>query len=306
MLGYSEKAWPLFHSLEIKSHERDLANIAVLGLRMEGKTDEEVFSWLEKSSLLKNTPSIALYPFLMAGYLDRPPRRFVEAHPEIFRAGANATLLNYVEAAVLLKEGKFGESYRRIDSSLARGVRAYDRIGIALPGLVWSGVQAGRHEAVLTHLEAYRARAGEDFYSALSQAILIGLEGEDVEIVQAFERARGHMAGAKAFPFEPFPWYQLLEALEWLLEARDREVLHGLIRKYSRMVQRLYPFSAWAYAAEALHASSPEARRRALAFALYLDPHSQRANTFPESERDAAMAWFKKNRPLLPERKTRL
>ncbi len=59
----------------------------------------------------------------------------------------------------------------------------------------------------------------------------------------------------------------------------------------SRFYKRVKPWTAWAYAFEAKHASPGPARVRAAAIALKLDPQSRRLHTLDARTLEQARKW---------------
>jgi hypothetical protein len=54
-----------------------------------------------------------------------------------------------------------------------------------------------------------------------------------------------------------------------------------------------------AFAFEAKYTDNDQDRKRALAYALYLDSHSSRISHFSDEKKHAATKWFKDNNPFL-------
>lgn len=94
------------------------------------------------------------------------------------------------------------------------------------------------------------------------------------------------------------PWYQLVEACEWLYRTTGRAEYKELALKWATTHQRLEPLQAWAYGVEARFASDPQTRVRAVALALYLDPNSERLAEISGEERKKAREWLKSNNPF--------
>jgi hypothetical protein len=92
--------------------------------------------------------------------------------------------------------------------------------------------------------------------------------------------------------------YQWAEACEWLFEATKDARYRDMALKLAKVNQRTMPFDAWAYAMEVRLTSNKADRKRALGFALYLDPASERLAAIPEKEKAEARAWFAKNNPF--------
>ena len=72
-----------------------------------------------------------------------------------------------------------------------------------------------------------------------------------------------------------YPGYVFVEILERLSEETKRPAYVELALDYARAYERLEPWTSWAYAFEARHATAGSARIRAAGIALILDPQSQ-------------------------------
>lgn len=92
-----------------------------------------------------------------------------------------------------------------------------------------------------------------------------------------------------------FPMYQIVELCEWFYERSNDRSYIDLALKWSKDYQVIQPMFGWAFAFEAKYTDDDHDRKRALAYALYLDSESSRISHFSENEKNAARKWFKKN-----------
>ena len=96
-----------------------------------------------------------------------------------------------------------------------------------------------------------------------------------------------------------FPWYQLVEACEWLYEDTAYIGYRDLVLKFAKICQKIRYESAWSYAVEAKYTDSESDRLRALGITLYLDKRSERISRISDNEKQRALAWLKKNNPFI-------
>jgi hypothetical protein len=91
---------------------------------------------------------------------------------------------------------------------------------------------------------------------------------------------------------------QAVEACEWLCADTGEAAYRELVLAWARSHQRVRPMHPWAYAVEAKYASDPQAYRRGLGIALYLDARSVRIEHLTEAERQEARRWFGEHDPF--------
>ncbi len=94
------------------------------------------------------------------------------------------------------------------------------------------------------------------------------------------------------------PWYQLVEACEWLRRMTGRGKYKESALKWARIHRRLDPIQAWAHGVEARLAAEAKSRPRALALTLYLDTNSDHLAGISRDEREKAREWLKSNNPF--------
>jgi len=302
VLGYHKDAEALFDSLKAQPQENDLWNDALVGLRLAGKSDAEVSTWFKQGPLgTLWLPVNDGQPLVQAFLVDRGPNNLL---PEFLASRPDAAGLDavwFAQGYRLLQEGLFQEAYRTLLIRLVEPAsESYPPFRYAFPALAWAGVKSGHAEEVAALLGRYAEVLDKDFHYHLAQALLAGGRGDADRAIGEL-RASWYTMDADYPPIGlSFPWYQLMEAAEWLSPASPRQDCRDLMLSWSKISQRLYPTDGWTYAFEALHTPSAEDRIRALAIGSFLDRNSRRLSGFSATEKDAAQAWLKENNPFRP------
>ncbi len=300
-MGRHQEAEALFDSLQAGLEENGLWNAAVVGLRVAGKSDTEVAAWFRERPIGR---AHLLYlndgqPLVMAFLVDRGPNDHLPMFLSEREDAANLYTVWFAEGYRLLKEGRYGDAYRTLLTRLtAPAEESFPAYRYAFPALAWAGVRSGNADEVAALLRRYQDTMGKDFHYHLALALLEGGRGEAEGAVRELRKSR-YSLDASYPPIDlSYPWYQLLEAAEWLQAASPRQSYVESIVQWSKICQQLYPTDAWTYTVEALHTSSPEDRIRALALGLHLDRNSQRLSGFSEADRQEARAWLRDNNPF--------
>lgn len=300
VLGHPQEAKALFDSLQAQPQENDLWNDALVGLRLAGKSDAEVSAWFKQGSLGTFWMDVSDgQPLVLAFLVDRAPNDLL---PEFLAArldAADIAAVWFAQGYRLLQEGRFQEAYRTLLIRLVEPAsESYPAFRYAFPALAWAGVKSGHAEEVAALLGRYAAVLDKDFHYHLAQALLAG-GGGDADRAIAELRASWYTIDADYPPIGvSFPWYQLLEAAEWLNTDSPRQDYRDLMLRWSKISQRLYPTDGWTYAFEALYTPAAEDRVKSLALGCFLDPNSRRLSGFSTTAKDAAQAWFKENNPF--------
>jgi hypothetical protein len=201
----------------------------------------------------------------------------------------------FARALIPLSRGDFAAAVNNFDElaarySIEREVQNADAV-YALPDFAYASAQAGdplRLERFIQQLPA-----GTQFFElALARAYFRAIAHHDyaaslAELQQAFVLIE-HFLGRT-----PSMQYQYAEAAERLFRATDDKRFRERAVTWSHTMQRLQPWSAWAYTIEAELADDPAARRVALVKALFLDPLSPRLSSTPASDLDWARQQLK-------------
>ncbi len=305
LAGYHDEAKALFDSLQAKPGENELWGVRVTALRVTGKSDEEIRDWFQESPMGKGLLHLNDGQVLIPAFLvDRGPNEFLQQLIIARQDAGEVYALWFAEGCRLILQGRYLDAYRTLRTRVAPPWEtSLQEYRYALPALAWSAVKSGQTRDVEDLLAVYRSARGDDFHYFLAQACMSGQRGNVVHAEALLKKARQFIDIDYPPIFHSYPWYQLLEAAEWILEETKSPVLRDLILQWSRSCQKIYPFQPWGYSFEARHTSSAEDRRRSLGMTLYLDRNSLRIAGFTADEKEKASEWVKENNPFkLPGR----
>ena len=143
------------------------------------------------------------------------------------------------------------------------------------------------------------------FEVALIKAEISALAGNYAAAEAALRHALGVLPLAGNTPVPA--GYAFAEIGEALYAATMHKAFLAQALDFATGVQAYHPWDAWAYAFEALHATSTQRRIRAAGIAQALDPQSNRLAQVPESIRRKGREWFEHAKPFTtkpPERTT--
>ena len=143
------------------------------------------------------------------------------------------------------------------------------------------------------------------FEVALIKAEISALAGNYAAAEAALRHALGVLPLAGNTPVPA--GYAFAEIGEALYAATMHKAFLAQALDFATGVQAYHPWDAWAYAFEALHATSTQRRIRAAGIAQALDPQSDRLAQVPESIRRKGREWFEHAKPFTtkpPERTT--
>jgi hypothetical protein len=167
----------------------------------------------------------------------------------------------------------------------------------ALPYFAIASARSGDKFKLESFLQKKTVAFYEEFDYQLAMAIFVGLRGDETGAVARLQRAFNHRPHTERRPI--FTEYQWAQICEWLFVETGGKRYRQLALNWAKLHQKIQPVYAWAYAMEAkLTASEPD-RLRALGIALYLDPRSERALSFPETMRSAAKKSIEGRNPFL-------
>ncbi len=96
-----------------------------------------------------------------------------------------------------------------------------------------------------------------------------------------------------------FSWYQITEVAEWVYHRTGDQRILDLAINWAKAYQVIQPQFAWSYAFEARYSQDRNARIRASAFTLYLDPKSQWLSDVPTNILEASKIWWKQHNPFV-------
>jgi len=192
---------------------------------------------------------------------------------------------------------------------------ATDAFLTALPYHAYAAAKTGRSAAFSSYLEQYEKPFSKtpldqpydyvtkfDIY--LARAALASAAGKHAEANKQLSLARSYNQGINARLL--FPAYVYAEFCELLAaDSGQREFLDAGV-SLAKAHQVTEPWSAWAYAYEALHGTNAEERAKAYAIARHLDPQSARLSRAAPAIAKKADEWLAFNKPFPAVRKTPL
>jgi hypothetical protein len=279
---------------------------------MELKTINEINQFLKQDNLRKVTSNYISRYLLLSGLIDRPAdhqlpgliEKIVQEYPKpsgFISDEYKYYLARCAEGYYYLRKGEYEKSYNILKTPLV----VFNLSEFALPYYVWSGIRANK----ISEIDIFLRQKENDYYSQydhvnkmtyyLSKAVYYGLQGKHPEALQNLKLARYCIPSTGDLPI--YPWYQLVEACEWLYEDTGDEQYRTLAVEWAKLHQTIQPFFAWAYAVEAKYTKSDKDRIKALAITLYLDKNSERISQFSSHDKTAALKWLDNNNPFLKD-----
>jgi len=305
--GHSREGWQLFDATLPAPQSANDWRRATAMLRREGKTGAEIARWLSRDPVRKAAGSEAGEIALAGLLVDRPadpalvekiaalePADPSSANPAV---AWKLTASRFARAYIALRRGETREAFDLFHKFNGLGNTTTSLRLAAAPYVLLSAAQTGKldgAEPLLANLNRYFP-----FSYHLSQAYIHGSIGDHAGAVKNLEAA-GTRIPYRAERFIP-PWYQLVEACEWLYRATGHGEYKELALKWARTHQRLDPVQAWAYGVEARLAAKGQSRIRAIGLTLYLDPNSEHLAGISREEREKAREWLKSSNPFTRE-----
>jgi len=306
LLDRQKSAWEFFDRLKLVDYTPVIWNAAFVAHRKEGKSQEDIFRWLlERNRADLSLKEISRY-FLSQTLIDRlPDQRTLQNLAELERkkkspegeAAPDTPIFSwFADAYVNMRQGNVARSYSTLSQRMDRIKDFSEPYRFVLPYLVWSGIRISHAPDVKQVLDHLADTYSDAFEYHISAAFYAGHQKDHKTAMEQLKLASYNISSSGR-PFSS--WYQLVEASEWLYESSRVEEYRDLAVSFSKRYQQIYPMYSWAYAVEAKYTKIPDDRTRALAFALYLDPHSERISRIDASEKKKAMSWFKDHNPFL-------
>jgi len=339
--GYHDLGWALFHSLKtrypgvifwgsalsgIKSggwsdaQIRELLNkrktkvlsqenravVAINGLLVDRRPNQEALDFIES---LLTVPELRTSASGGVELFQPPLKKWTKIGPDKFISYISETvgdikaakhdLFYFAKGYVALKN----KNYKKARDVFVDRAKYYSTgspsFNYALSYLVRSSIKSGDAKSVGLYLSAMDShKQGYHYY--ISMAYFSASEGKHKEAIAFLSKAVNQPPKPGTFILDSI--YSIIEASEWLYEDSKEEAYRDFFLKHAIQHQRANPTTAWPYAVEAKYSQSPLARHRALAFALYLDPRSQRIEHFHEQDKQKARIWMKSNNPFTERR----
>ncbi|MCE2724820.1 MAG: hypothetical protein LW865_16315 [Betaproteobacteria bacterium] len=213
-------------------------------------------------------------------------------------------LVMFADAYLLLHRKEFSAAAAKFAGMAAyypiTGVSFKPYFAYALPYFAWASAKSGDKNQLEAFLKKQQVAHFEEFDHHLARAIFSGLRGEESEAIASLQRAFNNRPYTERRPI--FTEYQWAQICEWLFIETGGKKYRDLALNWAKLNQKIQPMYAWAYAMEAKLTSSEPERLRALGIALYLDPRSARALSFPEATRLAAKKLVESRNPFLTDK----
>lgn len=188
-----------------------------------------------------------------------------------------------------------------------RSISATDTFSSAFPYQAYAAARTGRSAAFSAYLDRYAKPVSytpldqppafiSRFDISLGRAVLAAAAGNHEEAKKLLLRAKvyGQPKGARPL----VPAYVFAEICELLAADSGRREYAELGASFSKAYQAIEPWSAWAYAYEALHGADEGERAKAYAIARYLDPRSARLARVEPAIAKKADEWLASNQPF--------
>ncbi|MGC2061553.1 MAG: hypothetical protein WA610_01150, partial [Thermodesulfovibrionales bacterium] len=308
LMGSHDKATVLYDTLPIA----DLAAVnwmgVIVGFRMAGDPQEVTLKWLTPERLRFITSEDSGKFYFSTQLLDRTPDlQASDAIEKLIRGSSPQgsvpfLIAHFAKGYVSLAQRQYAAAYDfltifRKTFLIQLNEFTLREYGYAIPYYVWSSIKSSKTSDAQNLIEMMQRVDENNFYLHLSRAFMKGSKGDHAEAVRSMRSALNN--APNIFSSSISPWYQLVEACEWLYADTRQPIYRSLAVELAIKHQRILPMLAWAYAVEAKYAETTEERRRALAITLYLDKRSMRIASMPDNEKNEAMTWLKNNNPFL-------
>ncbi len=319
----------LFLSLDLMNNEAVSWMPVITGLRMEGKSDDEVRAWLGQNGKNIVGRSQARQYFAKAFLEDRrsapgladmienieqqvelpekqriPMQRRSEDHKTVILS--IPTLYAAVRLAIEEKQYEQAASLLYQWTDIKRPPEE-SQSPFLTPYVVWSNMKAGKREEAERQLKTFQNRNGRNFESWLGTAMLQAGAGKHADALKSLDLARLNVNTSIQTTRPVSAWYQLVEACELLFEDTGYEGYRDKLLELARTYQKMQPLYSWAYAVEAKYGATEKERLQPLAITLYLDQRSSHIAGITEREEEKARKWFETNNPfraVIPSHKT--
>ncbi len=327
IMGKNAEGWAVFDSLVSQLDDPEIWMGALVGHRVEGKSDKELIQWIKQERIKIIAKPSAIGPGLPTRYvfmaltMDRPPN--VLLAEAVFEPGY-PLLAQFAKAYLAMRAGDYSRANEIFQADLETAAHHGQVPLSSLHTKIIAGladyaspyyarvlVKTGKADALPKNLllpEVFSEKnhyvdnsqlltqMGLAYKTLLTKAILAAGKKEHVEALRYLQQA---------FNIHPYTerrifdiWYELVETCEWLYDNFGDERYRDLGLKWARSHQVIQPMYSWAYAFEAKYTQDKHARKRALALALYLDRDSERIARIPEKEKQEARLWLKHNNPF--------
>jgi hypothetical protein len=294
--GHGKEAWQVFPSLSVEFDIPLVWISALVGHRMEGRSDSYVREWLQRPEI--RSARLHAHQFapafaIMWSATDRMPP------PDLADLVASLTegpdphqsdLVNFAAGYTELRH----EHWQKASAAFAMSKHAD-----ALPYQTMAAVKTGdRNWLDRTYgSSTFRIEYPAQFDESLGHAIYSGGRRENDTALEFLRRAFNDRPNTddRVISTE----YEYAEVCEWLYkETHDQRFIDRLLQ-WVESYQNVQPTQAWVYAMQYTYKKPGAPRMRALALTLYLDPQSPRVKNATPAEIKEAREWLKSNNPFL-------
>jgi hypothetical protein len=305
LLNRQKTAWDIFNALNLVEYVPTIWNSAFVAHRMEEKSAEEIIPWLlDRNRATLSLDEVSTY-FLMQSIVDRLPNKStlknlaeLEKKKQSLNEGSapDQSMLGWFGSGYVdLRNSNYSGSYNTFSQRvnyIKNGAAPYRFV---LPYFIWSGIRTSHAADVRQILDNLAGKQEDSFEYHLSAAFYSSYL-KDHRSAKDHLNLASYRISSSTRPFSP--WYQLIEACEWLYEYSHIAEYRDLMISFAKRYQQIHPMYSWSYAFEAKYTTLPDDRTRALAIALYLDPRSERISHIAESEKQRAASWLKDHNPF--------
>ena len=306
LLNRQKNAWEIFNTLKLEDYTPAIWNSAFVAHRMERKSTEEIIPWLTEGNRANLSLNEASAYFLRQSIVDRLPNKLMlknlaelekmkKKSPDAGSSSERPILTWFADGYVNLRNGNYSGSYSTFLQRTNLIKSFSEPYRFVLPYLIWSGIRTSHGTDVNQILDYLASQQNDSFEYHIAAAFYSNYLNDNKSAKDHWNLA-SYRISSSSRPFSP--WFQLIEACEWLYESSRIVEYRDLMVSFARRYQQIYPMYSWAYAVEAKYTQLPDDRTRALAMAQYLDPRSERISHFTEPEKKMAIAWLKDNNPF--------
>ena len=307
--GKHKLAWSMFQNLiTLYTGSPELWDSAFIGHRIEGRSDDEIISWLRTLSQSVKTDQQKSYlaRFGALCLIDREPNEDMVATIEKYDVN---TLLEFYRVKVLssknapLVYSSFAQSYEYLQKKeYKEAYRLLSRNSIFRPQgyYAFAGIKSGDFDKLRKYYfpVAWSPKTNSYYYfeKIVAHAVVECYSGNHEKALSFLKKAFSVRPPTVAEPY--FTEQYLLQIAEWLYQDSKDERYAALLLNWSRIFQLITPMYAWPYAIEANYTDNPKEKLKALAYAQFLDPQSTRIEHFSKELRRKGNSWFKSNNPF--------
>lgn len=209
-------------------------------------------------------------------------------------------LVLFADAYLSLQRGQHAEAtekfYRMAQFYPVEGISFSPNYSYALVYFARAAAKSGDQKGLAAYLNKRNVAYFERFDNHLARAVFSGLQGDHDAAIASLKYAFNNRPYTERRPI--LTEYQWAETCEWLYEQTRDVRYRDLVLPWLKAHQKIQPMYAWAYAMEAKLSPIEVDRLSALGAALYLDPLSQRAASFPDAVKANAVKAFARNNPF--------